>query len=319
MIGLLEVVGLAAALLTGLAWAGAVFLAPTQLPAKLAPAPRAARARLWLYAPLWLPTLLVGASVLPGLLGTMLGLGDHCAVHDGHHHHLCVLHPPHISNHPLVWSVAAAVLLPMFVALARAAWSGVEQFQLARALVRSSRASSLGPDVRLLDRDEPIALTVGFLRPVILLSQGLLDVVSPATLDVILAHERAHVRRRDTAWALLDTLVAALVPRVVRAGLLRELALSREQACDLWAAERAGRLRVAQALTRVARLGLSQPAVGMSVAASSLEARVLHLLEPPAASRWWPVAPVALLLVLAVLGAGPVHTMIERLVTLLLH
>ena len=319
MIGLLEVVALAAALLTTVAWAGAVLMAPTQLPVKLALAPRAVRARLWLYAPLWLPTLLVSASVLPGLLGTALGLGDHCAAHDGHHHHLCLLHPPHVSNHPLAWSVAAAVLLPLCVVLGRAAWSGVLQCQLARALVRSSRASSLGPDVRLLDREEPIALTVGFLRPIILLSQGLLDVVSPATLDVILAHERAHVRRRDTAWALLDSLVAALVPRGVRAGLLRELALSREQACDLWAAERAGKLRVAQALTSVARLGLSQPAVGMSVAASSLEARVLHLLEPPAASRWWPVAPLALVLGVAALGAGPVHTMIERVVTLLLH
>ena len=319
MIGLLEVMALAAALLTTVAWAAAIFVAPAQLPRKLAPGPRAVRARLWLYAPLWIPTLLVSASVLSGLLGTTLGLGDHCAVHDGHHHHLCVLHPPHTSNHPSGWSIAAAVLLPMFAALGRAAWSGGERFQLAKALVRSSRASSLGSEVRLLDRQEPIAVTVGFLRPVILLSQGLLDAVSPGTLDIVLAHERAHVRRRDTAWALLDSLAAALVPRAVRSGLLRELALSREQACDLWAAERAGKLRVARALTRIARLGMSRPAFGVSVAASSLEARVLHLLEPPAASRWWPVAPIALVLAVAALGAGPVHTMIERVVTLLLH
>ncbi len=319
MIGLLEVVLLAIALLTVFVWVGAVFVAPARLPERLAPGPRVVRARLWLYAPIWLPVLLVIASVLPGLLGTSLGLGDHCAAHAGHHHHLCVLHPPHISNHPLAWSIAAAVLLPMLVALGGAAWSGMLQFRLARALVRSSRASSFGPDVRLLDRGEPLALTVGFLHPVILLSKGLLDVVCSETLDVIIAHERAHVRRRDTAWAFLDSLAAALMPRAVRAGLLRELALAREQACDLWAAERAGKLRVAQALTRVARLGLSQPAFGMSVGASSLEARVLHLLEPPEATRWWPGAPIALVIVIAALGAGPVHTTIERIVTLLLH
>lgn len=319
MIGLLEVVLLATALLTITAWAAAVFIAPARLPGKLAPGPRAVRARLWLYAPIWLPALLVSASVLPGVLGTALGLGDHCAAHAGHHHHLCVLHPPHISNHPLVWSLTAAVLLPMLVTLGRAAWAGMQQFRLARALVRSSRASSFGPDVRLLDRQEPLALTVGFRRPVILLSDGLLDAVCPQTRDVILAHERAHVQRRDTAWAFLDSLAAALMPRTVRVGLMRELALAREQACDLWAAERAGKLRVAQALTKVARLGLSQPAFGMSVAASSLEARVLHLLEPPQATRWWVAAPIALVIVVAALGAGPVHSMIERVVTLLLH
>ena len=133
MIGLLEVVVLATALLAMVVWLGTVFLAPARLPGTMSPGPRAVWARLWLYAPLWLPVLLVGASVLPGLLGAMLGLGDHCAAHNVHHHHLCVLHPPHLSNHLLAWVALAAVLLPMVVVLARASWEGVRQWRLARA------------------------------------------------------------------------------------------------------------------------------------------------------------------------------------------
>ena len=319
MIGLLEVAVLASVILSTLTWVGTALLAPARLPAVLSPGQRAVRARLWLYAPFWLPMLLVGASVLPGLMGATLGLSDHCTAHGQHHHHLCVLHPPHVSRHPLAWSLSAAALSAMIVVLARATWSGVRRWRLARALVRTSRLSLLGRDVRLLDRDEPIALTVGFLRPVILLSQGLLDVVSSKTLDVVLAHERAHVTRRDTAWALIDSIVAALLPHSTRAGLLRSLALSREQACDLSAAEQQGRLHVADALTKVARLNMSRPAFGMSVGASSLEARVLYLLEAPSTPRRRFATPLAVVVVAGASGAGPVHTVIERAVTFLLH
>ncbi|RAL21008.1 hypothetical protein DL240_15165 [Lujinxingia litoralis] len=319
MSGLLEIVTFSVALIGLVAWLGTVFLAPSRLSSGMPPGPRALLARLWLYAPFWIPALVLVASLLPGTLGALLGFGDHCTLHGGHHHHLCLWHPPHLSNHPLAWSISAAVLLPVVCLLARAAWARWQERRLAAALVRTSRPSSLGPDIRLLDRQEPIALTVGVLHPVILLSTGLLASVSPQTLAIIVRHERAHVRRRDTTRALLDGFAAAILPRALRADLLRELTLAREQACDRAAAQKEGRVQVAAALTEVARLGLPQPAFGMSAGASSLEARVLHLLNPPSLSRWWPAWPMTCVVVLAALGAGPIHNLIERVVTLLLH
>src|SRR5690606_1295686 len=112
----------------------------------------------------------------------LLGFGDHCTVHGGHHHHLCALHLPHISNHPLAWSVIAAAFVPGAAVIARAARARLREWRLSAALVRSSRPSSYGSDVRLLDRHEPIALTVGVLRPVVLLSTGLIASVSPSAL-----------------------------------------------------------------------------------------------------------------------------------------
>ena len=51
-------------------------------------------------------------------------------------------------------------------------------------------------------------LLVGLLRPVVLLPAGL----PPASLDAVVAHELAHLRRRDLWWNWLPTLAAGLLP-----------------------------------------------------------------------------------------------------------
>ena len=165
--GLLEVVVFAWVLLTLLVWGGVVLCAPTRFLAQTSPRARAFRARLWLYAPLWLPLMLVGAAILPGLLGGLMGWGDHCTTHEGHHHHLCVLHPPHLSsNPPLVWAMLLASGLPIVFKLGRTSWSGLQHARLVHTLIMSSRPCLLGEDVRLLEDRAPIALTTGLFRPV---------------------------------------------------------------------------------------------------------------------------------------------------------
>ena len=319
MTGLFEVILLVVALLLVMTWTCLHVLAPTSLSVKLTSRHRALRARMWLYAPLWMPLFLTGSAILSRWALSTFGWSDHCISHTHHHQHLCLSHPPHLSNHPLVWSVSIAVLLPALLLVCRAIWSVFSQLKLTRALIRSSRDSELGCDVRVLDQDSSIAITVGFIRPVILLSQGLLARVSQETLNVILAHERAHVVRHDTAWSLVDTVIASLLPPHLRVALLRELELSREQACDGWAARSEGRLQVARALVAVTRLELSRPAVGMSIGSSSLEARVISLLEPPVKRWWWPLEPLLILSVLGLIGAGPLHSIIESMIATTLH
>jgi Zn-dependent protease with chaperone function len=257
--------------------------------------------------------------MVSGLADALLGRGDHCQVGGGLHHHLCVLHPPAITNHPLAWCLIAATLLPASWVIARAMLSAHEQWRLSRTLVRSSRRSELGNDVRLLEQDEPVALTVGVWRPVVLLSTGLIDMVSARTLRIILMHERAHVRRHDTTWALFDQVTAALLPRSIRGVLMGDLMLARERACDAVAASVEGDVHVAAALVQVARMGLLEPACGVSIGASSLQARVLHLLERPAHGSSWSVWPVVCVLAFAVAGVGPAHAWIEQAIALLIH
>ncbi len=320
MTDLLELALFSAVVIGALAWLVVAVVAPRRRPAQGSPVARTFLARAWLYAPVWVPLVVVAAALMPGVAGA-LGLlpGDHCLSHPASHHHLCVAHPPEEAGIWMTWALplgALGVALAGLVVCGRRAW---QQWRLARVLIQLSEPSSFGPDVRLIDQDAPLAVTLGLLRPTVLLSTGLLSRTSPGALDVVLAHERAHVARRDTLLSFLDQFAAALFPARVVGRLLADLTLAREQACDAVAARSTGRARVAAALAEVASLNMVTPAVGLSIAAGALEARVMHLLYPPAPTWRWVLAPATVLVTLVAAGVGPGHSVIEFLLTFLLH
>lgn len=322
MIGLVEGAVLALTFLAAAALLAVVACSPWATPGtRGTPAWRAATARAWLYAPLWLPVVLLACALIPHLVGGFGAGGDHCAAHlSDHQHHLCLIHPPHASQHALSWALPLSLALSALGAIGYSARKRLAEWRLSRSLVAISRPSSYGDDVRLLDQDAALALTIGWRRPTALLSTGLIAALSPAALAVVVAHERAHIARRDTWFALFDRFAASLLPRRTAARLLDRITVAREQACDEAAARGAGgALAVASALTRVARLGMAVPEAGVSVASGPLEARIQHLLapQPPSARPWLGLA--AALLGIALLGAGPVHTVAEHLITYLLH
>jgi Zn-dependent protease with chaperone function len=322
MIGLLEGAVLALTFLAAAALLAVVVFSPRLAPGtRGTPAWRAATARAWLYAPLWLPVVLLACALIPHLVGGFGAGGDHCAAHlSDHQHHLCLIHPPHASQHVLSWALPLSLALTALGVLGHSASKRLAEWRLSRSLVAISRPSSYGDDVRLLDQDAALALTVGWRRPTALLSTGLIAGLSPSALAVVLAHERAHIARRDTWFALFDRFAGSLLPRRTAAPLLDRITVAREQSCDEAAAHAAGGpLAVASALTQVARLGMAVPEAGVSVASGPLEARIRHLLEPaPPASHPW-LVPATALLGIAMLGAGPVHTVAEHLITYLLH
>jgi TonB family protein len=74
---------------------------------------------------------------------------------------------------------------------------------------------------------------VGVFRPVLLLPQGLVEHLSPAQVDAVLAHELSHWRRRDNLTAAVHMLVEAVFwfhPFVWWVG--ARLVEERERACD---------------------------------------------------------------------------------------
>jgi Zn-dependent protease with chaperone function len=324
--GLFEIIALGFALLALMTW-GAVAAAHRKFGSRVAGPwqERILAARAWLYAPVWIPALLITAALLPGFVGLMWPAADHCAFHDqlhhaAHHHHLCLAHPPYASH----YTMSALIPLGFLILVVLKAIDGVGRIlrerKLGRALLDTSRPSELGTSVRLIDSDEPVALTVGWTRPVVLLSTGLIDKVSAQTLEVILAHETAHQRRRDSLRAFFDHLTAALLPQAVARPLLSSIALAREQACDRDAVQAVGNpVAVARALCEVARLRMTDSPAGLSIASSSLEARIQHLLEPTPAATNLRSRLTMFCVALAILGSYPVHAGIEQLITYVLH
>ena len=320
MIGLVEVGTLAGTILAAATWVFVVLFAPGghAIEGATTPSQRILVSRAWLLAPLWVPALLVVSAMLPGVVGALAQHGDHCLARGGHHHHLCLLHPPHTAESVVAWLVPAGFLMPAAFVLVMFAKRTVAEWRLARTLVGMSRPSGLGADVRILERAEPLAVTVGWRRPTVLVSEGLVRGVTPRAFEVVLAHERAHIERGDTRHALIDRLAAAILPRSVAVPLLERITLAREQACDAIAARRAGGpLAVAETLAQIMRLGMRAPAAGVSVASGAVESRVAYLLSPSRHERRWRVPVVVTALVVA--GSGPVHTAVEQLITLLLH
>jgi hypothetical protein len=131
----------------------------------------------------------------------------------------------------------------------------------------------------------PAVLGLG--QPLIALPAGFLSSVDPADLAFVLAHEEAHVVRRDALVDIAARMVEALFwfnPALPIAR--RRMALERERACDeLAAVSSGGRAAAARALWRVAVSTGIAPSITPGVAAggSVLAARIATLLAPAVA------------------------------------
>lgn len=139
--------------------------------------------------------------------------------------------------------------------------------------------------------DVPTA--VGWLRPVVLLPISAITGLSPAQLDLILAHELSHVKRHDyLVNVLLGATQSLLFFHPLTWWLANSLQVEREHACDDLALTATGAppLELAESLARLETQRKAQ--VPMLAATSNLTPRIRRLLGAarPARVR----APVAL-------------------------
>lgn len=269
--------------------------------------------------------LLFSAS-LPSILGLVVPALDHCPAHGGGHAHLCFVHLPPEGIHGVL------LLLLVFVA----SYAGLRAFfaalRIARALRVVSALVKTGEPCRelgvtLVETPQPVCFAAGILRPRVLLSRGLFEALRPEERAVVLAHERAHVRRRD---ALVGTVVRALavlhLPWVGR-WLVRELEVAAEQACDEVAARCvADRVSVAAAILTVERAVRHAETCGLApvtaaFGARAVERRVEALLDepaPPQPLRWLLLAIGAALASSLVL-AEELHHLTESVLSIIAH
>lgn len=227
--------------------------------------------------------------------------------------------------------VAAATLATMAIRFCRAHWTTRRALQ---RWLRTAEPISL-PDVDIpafaIASSFPIVAVVGIVRPRLIVARAVIDACSADELDVILAHERSHVRRRDNAGRVLMWIVPDVLMWGATARRLEQMwQIAAEEAADTEAAgtRPARRLRLAEALIRVARLA-SAGASTADIPASALYRgedivqRVRRLLDPPAeagpsqpAAGWLAPAATALL-VLCLLALHPIHELVEAAVAYL--
>lgn len=177
-------------------------------------------------------------------------------------------------------------------------------------------ARNRGRRVQLALLDDPVpAAVLGFRRPMIVVPRALRAALTDAELDQVVAHEHAHVERRDDWANLLQRIVAVPVgwhPAVWLIG--RWMRRERELAADERVALRTGEPRAyARCLARVAAV-MSWPAApplasGAVGSRGEVARRVAHLLDARwlrtrRSSRWALGAAGVLATILALLLGG---------------
>lgn len=151
-----------------------------------------------------------------------------------------------------------------------------------RSTLRSAFPVSLSTDMPVLltsRRIEPGI--VGFLHPVLLLPEQIMERLTPAQLRSILAHESCHVRRRDNLTAAMHMAVEAIFwfhPAVW--WIERRLIEERERACDEAVLQLGNEAEVyAESILNVCKLYASSPIACMSgVTGSELKQRILRIM-----------------------------------------
>lgn len=237
----------------------------------------------------------------------------------------CVVAPPGCPAGAALWSLTCASILVIAAGLlVLAIWRVGQSIRRQRratqlavepllsrpavpapvALAALLRALRLEGHTRVIDLDTPLALCHGLVRPRLLLSAGLLRGLSPAEVEAVLRHERAHLRRHDPLRLVVVRALADALPMVP---LLKQMAAALPTAQEL-AADRAvlaamGAEPLGRALLKVGD-GLG-PLRGRVVAVggfSALDARIDQLLGKPVPLR--APSPTALLALIPLSGAS---------------
>ena len=128
-------------------------------------------------------------------------------------------------------------------------------------------------------------MSLGFLKPAILIPRALFDTLSDSELEHVLLHELAHLRRRDDWTNLAQKLIEAILPiQPAVYWIEHRMSIEREMACDDWVVATTGRAKpYAASLTKVAELSQWEHAGVLAVSAtgnrSQLFSRVHHMLD----------------------------------------
>lgn len=180
-------------------------------------------------------------------------------------------------------------------------WVAGHEIPVSAGLAVVAAEVGLRGRLRLVAAADQLAVTAGLTRPYVVVSTGLVDTLGGAELRAVLAHEQAHLRRRDPLRVLLARVLVAHLWFLPIAGDLRRRARTGyELAADRDAADRYGRSALAGALLRVVSppMGVEAAAVTRFADPALLESRVSQL-ESGRPPRPAPVAAGRALLTVA--------------------
>jgi HEAT repeat protein len=153
-----------------------------------------------------------------------------------------------------------------------------------------------------------VPAVVGWMKPVILIPAGLITGLTASQLEYLIAHEIAHIRRRDYLVNLVQTAIETLLfyhPAVWWTS--RQIRLERENCCDDLAVCACGDvIGYARALAELERIRGAEPKLAVAASGGQLLPRIRRLVLPSSSSA--PAAPVFALCLAVLILAVTVFT-----------
>lgn len=179
-----------------------------------------------------------------------------------------------------------------------------------RQVCRACRPA--GHDLLVLAEAKPWAFAVPGRMPTVVVSTGMLRALDGPERQVLLAHERSHLRHRHDRYQLIADLAAAAHPLLGR--LRRDVGYSVERWADEDAAEGVqDRALAARALARAALASQRRVTPGLAFEQLAVRHRVAALEGPQPPLRVLPALLPGLLAASAVLGAADATLSLYRL------
>lgn len=222
------------------------------------------------------------ASVLPGVVfWCALLSGTHVMPTVALHSFACAVHCA------ILTLVGAIVPLRACIPFIGQRAQFAQLFEFCRPLsVKLKRAASeLGIPVCEIATVEPLCCIAGIINPRLLVSTGAVQMLSDQELRAALLHESAHLRRHETLWVSLATLLnrssLLTVPRALK--VFRDAG---EYAADREAARDSNPLDLASALLRLGRSGFLADSLAINfVSGETVLARARQLLYDEPATK----------------------------------
>lgn len=258
---------------------------------------------LWWSAPPVISGFLASLMFVPGVRNIFVT--SHC--HNHCDNEAIVDHVPLIGN---TLAEVAGICILAFICI-------LYLYKLARYLSNVLKLRQLLKQVtciqdeyQIIETPNPMVFTIGWFKPTICISRGLLDQASERDIQVVLLHEKMHQTRKDNLLLLLGHILTLMLPPKMSTDLRGQLRLLTELICDELSAKEYDRISVAEAIINVHKIINNK-------SSHSLEARVEKLLsnEPPVSLDRFYVNHIVLSIAIALLLIiEPAHYLYEWII-----
>ena len=157
-------------------------------------------------------------------------------------------------------------------------------------------------------------VVVGWLKPLILFPPALINHLPVRQIEMVLAHELAHIRRHDHLINLIQTTVETLLfYHPVVAWVSRRIRVERENACDDLAVDATrNRLAYVEMLATLEQLRQPGPRLALAIHDGQILGRIRRLVEQARPARQRGLTIPALLLITLAAGATGLHFLPEE-------